>query len=79
MILRPLFSVTTRALISRINRRLKRDDQMLCTSRGARNRFQLGEFFVMDWRHNFIVETHVELEALGRELGALAPHEQVVS
>lgn len=76
---RSTLGVTSKALVARINRRLKRDDEVLRTSRSVRDRLDLGQHYVLDWRRNFCVGTHVDVEALGRELEVLHAHEQVVS
>lgn len=69
--------VSTRALIARINRKLHPDDRILKATRGARAEFDLGRFFVLDWRISNIVEHHVDLEDLAKELGVLRPWEQL--
>lgn len=70
--------VSERAAILRINRRLRADDQVLKTTRGARARLDLGDFYVLDFRNNLALQTNVDLESFGRELGALAEYEHVV-
>jgi len=62
-------TVTERALIKRINRILAKEGEQLCKSRG--------EWFVKDLRTNSIVASGCEPEQLGREIGALKPHECV--
>jgi hypothetical protein len=69
--------VSLPALIKRINRRLAENDARLRTSRSERCRFDLGNYYVHDVNRNFIVETHVDPEVLGRELGALQDYETV--
>lgn len=61
--------VTLRAVIARINRALAHREEMLHTSRSARCRAELGDHYVRDWRANSIVDTHVDPEALARDLG----------
>lgn len=67
--------VSTRALIQRINRKLAERDQVLRTARGERARTELGDYFVIDVHRNVLTLYRVNLEVLGRELGALQPWE----
>jgi hypothetical protein len=71
--------VTTRALIQRINRKLKPDLEALKVSRGERMRFDLGEYYVIDYRLNAIQRHNVDPEALARELGVLRAWEEEVN
>jgi hypothetical protein len=63
--------VGTRALIQRINRKLREDDQMIRATRGERARMDLGWYYVHDYRRNLALDTNVNLEQMGRELGVL--------
>jgi hypothetical protein len=66
--------VSRRALIQRINRRLAKDDQRLCVSRGSS---LPSDYHVVDTHRNAVV-THVQsLEAYGRETKALADWERL--
>jgi hypothetical protein len=69
------YPVGERALILRINRRLKASGRMLHVARGARAEQQLGHFFIVDDRNN-IVAHNVDLTELARKLGALKPWEE---
>ena len=69
--------MSERALIGRINRTLNHDEQVLRKSRGARAQFDLGDYYIVNWRINGIVEDHVDLEDLGRELIVLEPYEKL--
>ena len=71
--------VTVRALLQRVNRRLRADDQKLVTARGERVRTELGNYYLLDTARNRIIEQHVDLGELAREVGALAGHESVVA
>lgn len=73
-----LVPVTTRALIQRINRVLAKRDEQLRATRGARARLDLGDFYVHELRRNLALETRVDPEEFGRELGVLKPWERVV-
>ena len=71
-------SVDARALQQRINRILaKRDDpERLEKSRpGSRLRQSVGEYYMIDLHRNALVGSHVDLEAFGREVGALKLYE----
>jgi hypothetical protein len=63
--------VTEKAIVARINRRLKPDFTMLRKSRGARTEASLGEFYVIDRSRNCILDTHVDPESYARELGVM--------
>jgi len=71
--------VSVKALVQRINRRLKDDEQILKKSRGARARLDLGEWYVLNWNRNLIVDKRVDPEELARELGVLHEWEVLVS
>jgi hypothetical protein len=70
--------VSLRALVGRINRKLKSQDQMMRKRGGwraeAEHRGDPG-FFVVDFMRNMVV---ADPEAWDRELGCLAPWERVV-
>lgn len=66
--------ISLRALIQRINRRLKHEGrygQGLRKSRSQRWYSDLGDYYIVDFDTNFIVAGHVNLEEYGREIGAL--------
>lgn len=68
--------VSTRALIQRINRKLRADEQTVKQTRdGTRARLDLGEFYIYGWNPTNIVAFNVDLQSLGREVGALQPYE----
>lgn len=70
-------SVTERALVQRINRRLAESGEQLKAYRGIRRQSD-GPYFVVDVQRNRITREHVrDLEALGRELGALEGWERL--
>jgi len=69
--------MTMNALVKRINRRLRPDDEQLHKPRfDPRNEF--GDFYIRDTRRNFIVTTHVDPVELGKELGVLYNLETVI-
>jgi hypothetical protein len=73
----PQVTITLDALIHRINRRLRHDDERLRIYRGGRSWTDLGDYYVTDTQHGGLVEGHVDPEQLGRKLGSLKPHEKV--
>jgi hypothetical protein len=70
-------TITTNALIKRINRKLAHGDEKLRVTRGERCRPELGDYHAINVSHNFITAKHVEPEAWGRELEVLQPFEQL--
>lgn len=69
--------VTLGAVIRRINRRLAHDGRRLKTTRGEQWRGSLGNYYVVDSQGNFLLQTHVDVEALARELDVLQPSERI--
>jgi hypothetical protein len=71
--------VTVKALLQRVNRRLRKTDQKVCRARSERVRLGLGAFYAVDEKRALILGKDVNLEQLARELGALKPHEELES
>jgi hypothetical protein len=70
--------VSLRAVIGRINRKLKPEYLQLKVTRGARARQEFGDFYVLNVYENRIMQNMLwDPEALGRELGVLAEWESV--
>ena len=72
--------VTEQALIRRINRKLAREGQFgeqLHKYRGGHSLIDLGNFYVIDRDTGGLVQTHVDLEEYGREVGALVKSEEL--
>jgi len=70
--------ITERALLQRINRRLRAGNEVLKRTRdNGRAAAELGEFYALDISRNIITAVHVDLEEWGRDLGALRPWEHV--
>jgi hypothetical protein len=67
--------VSMRALVQRINRRLKDGGEVLKAARSKRVASSVGLFFIV--RRNKIATQHVDPEAFGRELGVLSDWEHV--
>lgn len=73
-------TITERALIQRINRRLAKEGERLCASR-PRERANLGNYHTIDVNRNTVEAYHIDdLEAWAREHvpAALAEHEHLV-
>jgi hypothetical protein len=70
--------VTMRALVQRINRKLKPDLQQLKATRGDRQQLDWGHFYIMDYRNNWVKQGHINAVALAKELECLHPWEMVV-
>ena len=68
-------TITTKALIQRINRKLKKEYQALRKSRGYREQQNLGEYYILDQYRNTIINSHVDIESLGREIKVLGDWE----
>jgi len=61
--------VTKRALIQRIDRKLRKDAGMMkITCPGTQAAQELGRYYVVDSR-NYVVNGHDDLESVSRELG----------
>jgi hypothetical protein len=72
--------VSERALIQRLNRKMRDDDLMVRTTRpGTRAEFDLGRHYVVNWRINGIIAggKNIDLEDYGREYGVLHPYERL--
>ena len=73
-------SVTARALVQRINRKLADHGtmgQVLKRTRGMRAYVDLGDYWILDIGRNFVADKHVNIEALGRKLEVLQPSEHL--
>lgn len=68
--------VTEEILAKRINRKLSRIDERLCKARGANAIRNLGDYYVSNLNNN-VLDSFVNIEVLGRELGVLTEREEV--
>ena len=71
-------AVSERALYQRIDRKLRLDDEKLCTARNANVETSVGRYYIINVQRNIITTQRVDLEALGRELAVIKPWEEVV-
>jgi hypothetical protein len=73
--------VSVRALIQRLNRKLKSDDTIVKKTRpDSRAWSDLGDYYVLDLNRNLIVDRRLDvddLEKMGREKKVLADWERV--
>jgi len=63
--------VSERALVQRVNRVLAKQDERLKTYRGGRSIVQLGRYYIVNVKGNWLVSGNVDLEDLGREVECL--------
>jgi hypothetical protein len=78
--------VQERTLLARINRHLAHDNERVHVTReGGRAATDLGRFYVIrygrggDEPSTNIIDHHVDIEEMGRELGLLRPYEVLAS
>ena len=68
--------VSERALLLRVNRKLKERGETVKKSRpDSQWASELGTFYLLDVSANAIIGKHMDLEVLAREMGALQPFE----
>jgi hypothetical protein len=65
--------ITKRALVQRINRHLRKRNEALRGKRGVNT----GEYYLVDFTRNTVIEDTVAIEKLGRELDVLKPYERL--
>jgi hypothetical protein len=73
-------TITTNALIKRLNRKLADREQVIKKSRGISALQNLGEYYLLSWRTNTVDDYHLDVSRLtewGREEGCLAEWESV--
>ena len=68
--------ITEKALLQRINRKLRAQDEILKRARSTVET-TLGAYFVVDVQGNFVKQHHVDIEDFGRDLGVLAEWESL--
>jgi hypothetical protein len=70
--------VTERALVQRINRKLKADGELLKKCReDSPSYHNLGDWFLIDVTINGVIGTDIDIVEKGRELGVLKPWERL--
>ena len=74
--LRKKAPVSPRALMKRVNRRLKPEGALIKATRGnSRTCHELGRFYIVDARTGCVRNRDVDLEAFSRAIGALQTYE----
>jgi len=70
--------LSQRAVIQRINRKLAKQDQKLNTSRmKSAGIHDMGRYYIVDTYRNAVVDSQINLETMGRKLGAIAEYEEI--
>jgi hypothetical protein len=69
--------VSQQALMHRVNRRLKKAEEVLRKSHGLRMLATLGGYYVVDTSKKIICRYHVDLETEARRIGALSAWEKL--
>ena len=70
--------ISKRALIQRINRALVKENEMLRKARGIQMFLDVGDYFTINIKRNYITRSNIDPENLGRELEVLKPYEEVI-
>jgi hypothetical protein len=73
-----MLPVSKRAVLQRINRKLRKNMEMVRTLRGHRWQSDGGRFFRVDLDRNVLIQKHVDLDQLAKDLGVLYPYEEIV-
>jgi len=75
-----IIAISERALFRRIDRAVRREDecQRLRKMRGDRAIAEFGWFTIWDYRCNYPIAIDVCLQTLGRELGVLGEHQDII-
>lgn len=64
-----MLSRNRKAQIARINRQLAKRYEKLCASRrGSRLEHNVGEYYVLDTYRNAVIQTHIDVDELEKEL-----------
>jgi hypothetical protein len=71
-------TVSKRALLRRINRKLAKKWEAIRTSRSWGERHNLGEYHLIDILRNAVIDSHMDPAIFAREIGVLHEIERVV-
>jgi len=71
--------VTEGALMRRINRLLRQDNEQVRKPRSPQLRESLGDLYLWHWSTNLPGECFIDLEEFGRRMGVLRPDERVAA
>ncbi len=72
-------TVSTEAVVKRINRKLAHEGQQLRKTRPGNDRIALGEYYIVDLHTNRLECDDVSLGDLGYSLRVLKPNERVTT
>jgi hypothetical protein len=67
--------VSERALVQRINRKLREKAEVMKIARGTQAESNLGRYYTIDLQRNYLIQDHLDPKTVGRELGVLAHYE----
>jgi hypothetical protein len=70
--------LSNRAIIQRINRRLAKNHEKLCKSRGWQAQQNLGDYYLLDRYRKTVINSNVNVQTFARELGVIQEHEILV-
>jgi hypothetical protein len=71
--------VSHRALLARLNRKLRAKDLIIRKARGAAAIAEVGEYYTLDLNANLLIEKDVNLEQIAEQHDALAPYEAMAA
>ena len=71
-------SITVTAVVKRINRKLATRYETLRRTRGVAQQQDLGEYYLLNFNRNFVIEKGVNPETLARHLRVLSEYEVCV-
>ena len=71
-------AIDKRAIIDRVNRRLKKKNKKLYRAKSPNIQNDFGSCFIVDLLEGRIAQRHVHLEDYAREIGALEPYEYIM-
>jgi hypothetical protein len=71
--------ISERALIQRINRKLKEKGARLHKTRGENTQawIDCGDYYILNVDRNYVMQKNVGIEAIATDLGVLKPYEAV--
>ena len=63
--------ISKSALVQRINRLLAENHEMIRKTKHAKWHDELGDYYIIDFDHNQVIEKHVDIMKKGKELGVI--------
>jgi hypothetical protein len=70
-------SIERRALLARINRRLKARGEQMFRTRGQKAAKEIGPWYIVSLEKRLVADSRLELETCARRLGALSEWERL--